>query len=57
MERDLKMDPILREEIRHFFRKEWEWKLGTADDFMIELEEFLMKEGFDLSCVLQYKKK
>jgi hypothetical protein len=57
MERDLKMDPILREEIRHFFRKEWEWKLGTADDFMIDLEEFLMKEGFDLSCVLQYKKK
>lgn len=50
------MDPELKNAIYSFFKKEYEGKTGYAKDFADELEEHLKEKGFDLGCILQYKK-
>lgn len=50
------MDKTFKYELKKFFQKEWEYKQGSADDFIYDFEEWLEDKGFDLSTVLQYKK-
>jgi hypothetical protein len=49
------MDETFKQSLRSFFKREWEYKQGSADDFIYDFEEWINKEGFDLSCILQYK--
>jgi len=50
------MDPELKDAIYSFFKKEYEGMIGNAKDFTDELEEYLKEKGFDLGCILQYRK-
>ena len=55
--RDLKMDRSFEDELWHFFKNNWEYQAGSADDFILEFQEWLNKTGFDLTCIIQYKTK
>lgn len=50
------IDINFKDDLRKFFKKEWEYQMGSADDFIISFEEFLNEKGYDLSSILQYKK-
>lgn len=49
------MDENFEDALRRFFKKEWEYKQGSADDFIYEFQDFLEKEKFDLTNVNKYK--
>jgi len=50
------MDKSLKDAIYSFYKKEYEGMIGNAKDFTNELEEYLKDKGFDLGCVVQYRK-
>ena len=49
-----RMDKDLKRAIESFFFQNYEMKMGYAEDFVNELEEYLTKKGFDLECVTQF---
>jgi hypothetical protein len=49
------MDETFKQELKRFFQKEWEYQIGSAEDFIITFEEWLEEQKFDLSTVIQYK--
>jgi hypothetical protein len=51
------MDENFKEDLKRFFKIYWEYKMGSADDFIFDFEEFIKEKGYDLSTVIQYKKK
>jgi len=57
MDKNLEMDENLKSSIRKFFKLHYEHQSAYAEDFIIDLEEWLIKERFDLTNVIQYKKK
>jgi len=54
--RDFTIDENFKDDLRRFFKKEWKYKMGSADDFILDFEDFIKQKGYDLSTVLQYKK-
>jgi hypothetical protein len=49
------MDSTFQDELRRFFKKNWEYQCGSVEDFMIDFQEFLDGEGFDLTSVIRWK--
>lgn len=50
------IDIDFKEDLRRFFKMYWEYKMGSAEDFILDFEDFIKEKGYDLSTVLQYKK-
>lgn len=51
------IDEAFKEDLRRFFKKNWEYQMGSTEDFLIDFEDFIKEKGYDLSSILQYKKK
>ena len=51
------IDINFKDDLRKFFKKEWEYQMGSADDFIISFEEFLNEKGYDLSSIIKWNKK
>lgn len=45
------IDENFKDDLRKFFKREWEYKMVTDDDFMIDFENFVRQKGYDLSSI------